>query len=121
MGQVIGPIDARSGLIAPSDATPDRWHQSAAMTIQQTTVRECGKNAPSLALPSYIRELTPIFGRKPERSIGPLSTRATCGANPLVVRSADHSTFAVPAGSVIRGHLSSSSALPCGSALREVQ
>jgi hypothetical protein len=72
MGQVTGAIDARSGLIAPSDSTPERWYQSTAMTIQQTTVRECGNNVPSLALPSHIRELTPIFGRKSERSIGPL-------------------------------------------------
>jgi hypothetical protein len=121
MGQVTGAIDARSGLITPSDSTPERWHQSTAMTIQQTTVRECGNNVPSLALPSHIRELTPIFGRESERSIGPSPTSSTCGANPFVVRSADHSKFAVSVGSVIHGHLSSSGALRCGSALREVQ
>jgi hypothetical protein len=121
MGQVTAEVDARSGTIAPSDTSPERWHQSAAMTIQQTKFRECGNNVPTLALSSQVWELTPIFGRKSERSIGPLPTGATSGANPFVVRSADRPTFAELANSAIRGHLSSSSALPCGSALREVQ
>ena len=112
MGQVTGAIDARSSLITPSDSTLERWHQSTVITIQQTTVRECGNNVPSLAFPSHIRELTSSFGRKSERSIGPSPTSSTCGANPFAVRSADHSKFAVLASSVILGHLNSTSALP---------
>jgi hypothetical protein len=42
---------------------PERWYQSPAMTIQQTTVHECGNKLPREAMSSHIRELTPIFGR----------------------------------------------------------
>jgi hypothetical protein len=119
--QVTEAIDARYGLIAPSDNTTERWHQSAAMSIQQTTVHEFVNNVPPLAMSSHFREFIPILRRKRERSIGPLPTTSTCGTNPFVVCSADHSTFAVPVGSAIHGHLSSSLGLACGSALREVQ
>jgi hypothetical protein len=108
MGQVTGAINARSGLITPSDTAPERSHQSAMMTIQQTIVRECGNNVPQLAMPSHIRESTSVIGTKPESSIGPLPSSSTCGANPFVVRSKDHSIFAGPVSSIIHGHLISS-------------
>jgi hypothetical protein len=122
MGQLTAAIDARSGLITSSDTTLERWHQYAAMTIQQTIVREYGSNVPSLLIPPHIRETTPILGKKSQRSIGPLPTSSTGGASPFVVRSTDQSTFAAPDSSVILGHLNSSSALPVriGAARRTV-
>jgi hypothetical protein len=113
MGQVTGAIEARSSLITPSDSIPERWHQSAAMTIQQTTGREFVSNVPLLAMSSHVRELIPIFGRKRKRSIGPLPTTSTCGANQFVAHSACHTKFAVPVGPVIHGYLSSKGALRC--------
>ena len=113
MGQLTAAIDARSGLITSSDTTLERWHQYAAMTIQQTTVREYGGNVPLLVISSHVRESTPILGKKSEHSISPLRAGSTCAANASVVRSSDHSTFAALVSSAIHDYLSSSSALRC--------
>lgn len=104
MGQVTRAINARSGLIASSD-TPERRHQSATKTIQQTSAHECGNNMPWLALPPHFRVLTPIFGSYSKHSIGGSSTTATCRDDPIVVRSADHTIFARSTSFDIFGHL----------------